>query len=243
VRKYFIPILFAALISTVSIPTMQAFAGFPNIIYDNGLPDVTNSFRMENVIRADDFVLIEDKELTDVHIWTREDPDAWDGTIDWFVFEDNEGQPGTLVSSGNGILQQKDLLVDGGDGLSNYSYDFDLDNPVLLQGGNTYWLGLHLGQTFDADLPRVLWTQSFSGAGAFNHFSFNGVNWSQGDVQLAFFLTGEEPDQQVAGELLPLDNSALMIAGLTSMTVWMVPAIAGLAGAGVYLVKFRANRG
>jgi len=46
----------------------------------------------------------------------------------------------------------------------------------------------------------------------------------------------------VAGELLPIDSSALMIAGLTSMSVWMVPAVAGLAGVGVYLVKFRANR-
>jgi len=49
--------------------------------------------------------------------------------------------------------------------------------------------------------------------------------------------------QTVAGELLPLDSSALMIAGLTSMTVWMIPTVLGLAGAGVYLVKFRANRG
>jgi len=47
--------------------------------------------------------------------------------------------------------------------------------------------------------------------------------------------------QQVAGELLPLDSSALMIAGLQSMTVWMIPAVAGLAGVGVYLVKFRAR--
>jgi len=46
-------------------------------------------------------------------------------------------------------------------------------------------------------------------------------------------------EQQVAGELLPLDSSALMIAGLTSMTVWMIPTVLGLAGAGVYLVKFR----
>ena len=46
----------------------------------------------------------------------------------------------------------------------------------------------------------------------------------------------------VAGELLPLDSSALMIAGLTSMTVWMIPTVLGLAGAGVYLVKYRANR-
>jgi len=49
-------------------------------------------------------------------------------------------------------------------------------------------------------------------------------------------------DPQVAGELLSPDTSALMIAGLTSMSVWMVPTVLGLAGAGVYLVKLRANR-
>ena len=59
-------------------------------------------------------------------------------------------------------------------------------------------------------------------------------------------ITEPDPDPvcqptQVAGELLPIDSSPLMIAGLTSMTVWMVPAIAGLAGAGVYLVKFRKH--
>jgi len=45
----------------------------------------------------------------------------------------------------------------------------------------------------------------------------------------------------VAGELLPLDNSALMIAGLSSMSVWMVPTVLGIAGVGVYLVKFRKH--
>jgi len=48
-------------------------------------------------------------------------------------------------------------------------------------------------------------------------------------------------DHQVAGELLSLDTSALMIAGLTSMTVWMIPTVLGLAGVGVYLVKFRKH--
>ena len=61
-------------------------------------------------------------------------------------------------------------------------------------------------------------------------------------------FTEPDPDPvcqptQVVGELLPIDSSALMIAGLTTSAVWMVPAVAGLAGVGVYLVKFRANRG
>ncbi len=46
----------------------------------------------------------------------------------------------------------------------------------------------------------------------------------------------------VAGEIIPIDSSALMIAGLTSMSVWMIPTVLGLAGVGVYLVKYRANR-
>ena len=46
----------------------------------------------------------------------------------------------------------------------------------------------------------------------------------------------------VAGELLSLDSTALVIAGLTGSAVWMIPAVAGIAGAGVYLVKTRANK-
>ena len=50
-----------------------------------------------------------------------------------------------------------------------------------------------------------------------------------------------EPDTRVAGQLLTLDSSALFLAGIQSMTVWMIPAVLGLAGVGVYLVKFRKH--
>ena len=43
----------------------------------------------------------------------------------------------------------------------------------------------------------------------------------------------------VAGQLLSLDSTSLVIAGLTSSMAWMIPAVAGVAGAGIYLVKFR----
>ena len=46
---------------------------------------------------------------------------------------------------------------------------------------------------------------------------------------------------KVAGELLPSDSTALFLAGIQSMTVWMIPTVLGLAGAGVYLVKYRAR--
>lgn len=49
-------------------------------------------------------------------------------------------------------------------------------------------------------------------------------------------------DNPVAGELLSIDSSALVVAGLASSAAWMVPVVAGLAGTGIYLVKNRANR-
>jgi hypothetical protein len=45
----------------------------------------------------------------------------------------------------------------------------------------------------------------------------------------------------VGGELLPISSTALFLAGINTIAVWMVPALAGIAGAGVYLVKFRRN--
>ena len=47
---------------------------------------------------------------------------------------------------------------------------------------------------------------------------------------------------EVGGSLIPLDSTVLLLAGIQSMTVWMIPAVVGLAGAGVYFVKYRANR-
>lgn len=44
----------------------------------------------------------------------------------------------------------------------------------------------------------------------------------------------------VAGELLSIDSSALVIAGLSN-SVWMIPIVAGIIGAGLYLTKFKTK--
>ena len=51
-----------------------------------------------------------------------------------------------------------------------------------------------------------------------------------------------DPPRPVAGEILSLDSSALVVAGLAVNAVWMIPAVAGIAAAGIYLVKFRVNK-
>lgn len=46
----------------------------------------------------------------------------------------------------------------------------------------------------------------------------------------------------VGGQLLSIDSAALLLAGLQSSAIWMVPAMAGIAGAGVYFVRAKMNK-
>ena len=46
----------------------------------------------------------------------------------------------------------------------------------------------------------------------------------------------------VAGELLSINSSALVIAGLTGSAAWIMPAVAGIAGVGAYLIKNRMSK-
>ena len=46
----------------------------------------------------------------------------------------------------------------------------------------------------------------------------------------------------VAGEMLNIDSLSLVIAGLSANTLWMIPTLASITGAGLYLVKFRVRK-
>jgi hypothetical protein len=47
---------------------------------------------------------------------------------------------------------------------------------------------------------------------------------------------------KVGGELLSIDSVALILAGLQSSSIWMIPALAVMAGTGVYFVRSRMNK-
>ena len=49
------------------------------------------------------------------------------------------------------------------------------------------------------------------------------------------------PAEVVGGEILPLSNGALVIAGFTSVSVWMGPLLAGAVGAAIIYIKKKRN--
>jgi hypothetical protein len=46
----------------------------------------------------------------------------------------------------------------------------------------------------------------------------------------------------VAGELLSIDNTSLLLSGIQLNAIWMIPAIIGSAGLGTYFLHFRLNK-
>ena len=50
------------------------------------------------------------------------------------------------------------------------------------------------------------------------------------------------PEASVGGELLSIDSTALILAGLQSSAIWMIPVLAGAAGAGAFYLKTRMNK-
>ncbi len=59
------------------------------------------------------------------------------------------------------------------------------------------------------------------------------------DMQVTGDLVVCDP---VGGTLLSIDNTALLLAGIQNSTVWMLPALVGIAGAGAYYIRIRMNK-
>jgi len=242
VRNYLIPILFAVAIS-LALGYQDAAAMM--IIIDDDPPsgNVVCAADTGVVTCADDFTIGSPQNVTDIHFWIAEESGSFDSNVNWKIYEDVGGVIQTpAMASGFGINVSTNLFdvpgttwCDPLDGVGCFEVWMDLDTAVNL-GAGTYWIGI--------ENPNGLWQMlgDFAGDGVFICTSGPGCEdfFFIGESELPFILTGN-PVTQVAGELLPLDSSALMIAGLTSITVWMIPTVLGLAGAGVYLVKFRKH--
>ena len=208
-----------------------------NVVFDNGGEPNTSVFGVISAgMSAEDFVLEEDTVLTDFHFVML--TLGWDGTLKYFVFEDDAGLPGDLITTGdakNIEMEEISSIV--------FNTWFDFEEEIPLDAGEKYWIGLQGTEDFDDPSGTIGWARTnVTGFGELRQFSLGGTldNWIDDDDHLWFKLTGN-PQDVVAGELLPIDSTALFLAGLSSSAVWMIPTLAGLAGAGV-IIRHKLHR-
>jgi len=228
---------------TISSSDVLTASEADNVVYDNGGDPNLGSLNL--VISgpwtaADDFVIEEDTIITDFHFVLETFESNFAGTFEFFIFSDGVGQPGEILDSGIAI----DVVVEQIEDSRHANVLFFLEEPFEAEGGVTYWFGLH---TDDVD-DTYAWdhhTNAVTGANACNtnedpadgfwlNCGLGTDNW--------FLLTGHPPDV-VGGEFLPIDSTALVLAGLQTSAIWMLPVLAGVAGSafGILYIKSRRN--
>jgi len=113
---------------------------------------------------------------------------------------------------------------------------FDFNTPVVLTVGQTYVLEV------DDPLPNFVLGWSATAVGGVGPYAagdaINGVGNPTNDFDFVFrTLTIEDDNKPVGGELLQIENTALLLAGFQTNLAWIVPVL--LAGAGFAAFKLR----
>ncbi|CAN7679551.1 PEP-CTERM sorting domain-containing protein [Pseudorhodoferax sp. LjRoot39] len=90
----------------------------------------------------------------------------WDGTVEYYIFTDNAGRPGTAALHGKG---QNISITEGGfywPGLgTSKRLSFDFESSLSALASTTYWLGIHLQKDYevsfnDSGYLNALWMYS-----------------------------------------------------------------------------------
>jgi len=182
------------------------------------------------------------------------------------VMSDFGTAPGGCGSHTHPVLAAFGISVVGPGGSPTFvsGTNFDPNNPsTLFQGVNSFsWVSGASYDTndgvvatddgiFPAGNPRVVAKTVQNGcivAISDNNWVGSAVN-SLDNRQLGlnvFTFLNEciEPEPPVVGgELLPIDSTALVLAGLQTSAIWMLPVLAGVAGSafGILYIKSRRN--
>jgi len=120
-------------------------------------------------------------------------------------------------TTGGFVSQVSSFIIDRINGM-----DYDPDTGVLF--------GIH--NTGGSGTGRILVTIDVS------DFSLStSVSTEDGMDAIAFF-----PETVIGGELLPINTTTLMLTGLQSSVIWMLPVLAGVAGVGAFYIKTRMNK-
>jgi len=239
-KEFFILLVFACLIAFV-FEYQDALAGQVLISEEPPSDPGPCLGSGNNGICADDFVVLSSSTtITDIHFWMVEKPGPFDGDVGFSFYVDDNGSPGSPVAgaSGKGVdVQTESFASDAGVCFLDECFKVSMNLPfeVILSSG-THWIGIDnvnsqwqlLADNDDSGTVAV----SFDAGQSFFTFS---------PLDFPIVLTGEQSGggtdgQTVGGEYLTLDTISLLVAGLQTNLVWIIPTLMSV-GSIVFLLK------
>ena len=261
-RKYFLPIIVAINRLLIGILALILIAGVAqsseadpeDIIFENGDAAGTLGFEMDLHLPMSDFKLDEDAALTDVHfvMILSGGVTSFDRPIDYTIFGDTgTGFPDTnnVIGSGNAVNVEMMRLAPND---PRFEVWFDLDVPIPLDADVRYWLALHAGTGFvDIKPEDPRWAVTNADFGEITRVALGG-NFDnivpEAEFAPWFQLTSKKQDdgggngKVIGREIIPIESTGLLLAGMQTSAFWMLPALAGIAGARAYFVRTRMNK-
>jgi len=151
------------------------------------------------------------------------------GTLTVNVWDSNQPGVGNLLGSST-----VNIDTTGTDFLNPITVHLDF-SPIPIVPGNIHALQFIVGDpndTLEASCDFSGQTDAYTGG-----IAWQGVLIPDCDFGFVTYF-----GDVVGGELLPIDSTALMLAGLQSSAIWMLPVLAGAAGVGAYYIKTRMNK-
>jgi len=223
-----------------------AVADPEDVVFQNG-DDATGvgGLFIDNFLPMNDFELEESAIITDFHFVVQCNflpCNIESAPFDYIVLDDDGMMPGDVIASGIAINVETEALGDGFFG-PRFAVWFDLEEPVPLDADTRHWFGLHTGDDFTSDPGKPFWEQSTN--------DFGGCSWDafEGDLPAQFEECTNGPGQWfqltskidvVGGEFLPIDSTALMLAGAQTFS-WMIPVVLSGIGIGLFIVSRKSE--
>ena len=179
--KRLIPVL--AALATVSVACGE-------MVYDNGPPNYAYGNELTQWTQAEDFAVAEDVIISTAgfSMFTYDGMNSWDGTLDWWIYEDAGGVPGTLLASG--AAQNVETTFDQQAGSWDF-YDFTFEfggEGVAVNAGSIYWLALHAASDW-VHQDDLYWAASNPNETYLGHDQLHGEGvWNPTGYQHSFWL-------------------------------------------------------
>ncbi len=231
------------LITGIGIPALATDED--DVIFDGGTSDFFSGGALARplTIIAVDFELQTATKLRDVHVDVEQFL-SFPGIaeFEYKVYSDSvtqPGIPGDLIQEGEGINEHKEELAQPTERASlNFRYWFDLDTPLFLEAGTTYWIELTVTNSpFEA---AIFWWTTSPGFGSPAANTSDRLSWFEDSNQLDMNIVLTGGDDIVGGELLSIDSTALLLSSAQSFS-WMIPVVLSVVGIGLFVVSRKSE--
>lgn len=204
-----------------------------DIVYDNGVPSTPTHLSTAPFISlgavADDFTLASSTMLTGAQVYLGHEEGLLDegplgGPLNWYIFNDGGGVPGSVAASGQATPTITHILR-GSDPDTDRPYwidqlaTFDFGSPFLASDSRPYWFGIEFAGTNG----HHLWMESAANSTGERYRvaqEAGDVNftWSFSGGQGAFALVGSVA---APGSVPEPSTWAMMILGFGAMGISM----------------------